>query len=80
MGQYQSKNTWQIGFLFVFFLFYFKKNVKKLSRIFEYSKLQNAKKLSVLRPALSVLLKSVYLEKILTENNIMSWYFLIVSA
>ena len=46
----------------VFFclLFYLRKNVRKLLRNSEYSKLQKAKKLWVLRPDLSFLEKSVY--------------------
>ena len=38
-----------------FLLFYFKKNVKKLLRNFEYSKSEKATKLSVQRPDLSFL-------------------------
>ena len=43
-------------------LFYFKKNVKRLLKNFEYSKSQKTKKLSVLRPDLS------FLEKCVTSN------------
>ena len=42
-------------------VFYFKKMVKKLFKNFEYSKLPEAKKLSVLGPDISFLEKSVYL-------------------
>ena len=42
---------------FFFLLFYFEKNVKKLSTNFKYSKSQKPKKLSVLRPDLRFLQK-----------------------